>query len=48
MPHGEARPDTFLRVSVSFVLLDLGSGVLGMDVAVGPIPTGSSHANIPG
>ena len=41
MPHGEARPDTFL-------LLDLGSGVLGMDVAVGPIPTGSSHANIPG
>ena len=42
MPHGEARPDTFLRVSVSFVLLDLGSGVLGMDVAVGPIPTGSS------
>ena len=43
MPHGEARPDTFLRVSVSFVLLDLGSGVLGMDVAVGPIPTGSSR-----
>jgi hypothetical protein len=39
MPHGEARPDTFL-------LLDLGSGVLGMDVAVGPIPTGSSDPPI--
>jgi len=38
MPHGAARPDTFL-------LLDLGSGVLGMDAAFGPIPKRSS---IPG
>jgi len=40
MPHGEARPDTFFCA-----LLDLGSGVLGMAAAFGPIPKGSS---IPG